>query len=198
MIDVYFPGADQVEKLLDVAILPEQFKICLTKISMTLALPAHWIFFGTLHPLTIPFSESLNQPCFYSHVPANTTQQHFNNCRAAVTIHYFQTNTILFNIHGTGFNVPVLDFLFHLQSNTSTVQGSMSLCWTYSYIHFHSTLTHPTAHNTSIYISNGVSLQNSNGHQRAHRSFNFLFGLHQQWSKRVLQLCLIRSSCKLS
>ena len=41
MFDVYFPGADQVEKLLDVAILPEQFKICLTKISMTLALPAH-------------------------------------------------------------------------------------------------------------------------------------------------------------
>ena len=40
----------------------------------------------------------------------------------------------------------------------STIQGSMSLCWTHYFIHYHLTLHHPTAHFTSVYFFNGVSL----------------------------------------
>ena len=133
MFDVYFPGADQVEKLLDVAILPEQFKICLTKISMTLALTAHWIFFGSLHPLTIQFSESLNPPCPYSNVPANTTttfqqlqsssyhslfsDQHYpfqypRNRVQRPCVGFLIPSSIK-HVHGTRFNVPVLDVFLH-------------------------------------------------------------------------------------
>ena len=103
------------------------------------------------------------------------------NCRAAVI--YF----ILFNL--------LSSFLL------STEQGSMSLCWIYFSSIFNQTAVHDTRFNvpvldallhslsshsspsySSLYINLFLqrSVTPSNGHQQAHRSFKFLFVLHQQ------------------
>ena len=81
------------------------------------------------------------------------------NCRAAV-ISFFSTYCHLFSYPRYKVQCPCVGYIFLPSSikQLSTIQGSMSLCWTHYFIHYHLTLHHSTAHFTSIYFFNGVSL----------------------------------------
>ena len=100
-------------------------------------------------------------------------------------LHYFSINLSTKHIHGTGFDVPVMDYFpasIHLFE--STVQGSTSLCWTYLLTFTQHINYQPTK---PIYQSffNGVHSPTFSWVTQCPISLlNFLFVLYQQWSKR--------------
>ena len=119
------------------------------------------------------------------------------NCRAAV-ISFFSTYYHLFSYPRNKVQCPCVGYIFLPSSikQLSTIQGSMSLCWTHYFIHYHLTLHHPTAHFTSIYFFNGVSLLQTGINKPIDLSNSSSFYTNSE-TREFYKLCLIRSSCML-
>ena len=116
-------------------------------------------------------------------------------------LHYFSINLSTKHIHGTGFDVPVMDYFpasIHLFE--STVQGSTSLCtcWTYLLTFTQHINYQPTKPIYQSILQRSAFSNLQLGNTMPNQSFKFSFRSIPTMEQKKTKLCLIRSSCTLT